>query len=223
MSKSILYGEKDKSYFSNIRWDIADLIPEGNHAILEIGCGNGATLKALKETNKACEIFGIEINEDFAMNLSQDLDRFFIGDVESIEPPFNEKYFDYIIYGDVLEHMIYPNKILEKYNKLLKDDGFIIASIPNIKFFIVLLRLIFFDEFKYINSGILDQSHLRFFTKKEIKRMFENEILKIIQIKPNLGGPIKNIYKKYYQIFGKLLPFNSFFTIQYIVKAKKGS
>lgn len=221
MSKTELYQKKDRDYFSNIRWNIIDLIPEGNHRILDIGCGDGATLKKLKELGKANEIFGIEINEDIAKKLSQDLDEIVIGDVESIEPAFNEKYFDYILFGDNLEHLINPDKVLNKYKKLLKDDGFIIASIPNIKYFIIILKLIIFDEFKYVDAGILDRSHLRFFTKREIKRMFQNANLKIIYIEPNLWWPIKIIDNSIFNIFSKLLPGSSFFTIQYLIKARK--
>lgn len=223
MSKIKLYTKKDKNYFSNIRWNIIDLIPEGNHRVLDVGCGDGATLKKLREMGKASEIFGIEINEDIVENLSQDLDKIIIGDVELIEPQFNNDYFNYIIFADILEHLIDPDKILHQYKKFLKDDGYIIASIPNIKYFSILLRLIIFDEFKYVDDGILDRSHLRFFTKKETKKMFQNENLKIIHIEPNFWWPIKIIDDKIFNVFSKFLPGRSFFTIQYIIKARKDS
>ena len=146
MSKIQLYIKKDKSYFSNIRWNIIDLIPDGNHRVLDVGCGDGVTLKKIKELGKASEIYGIEINEGIAENLSQDFDKFVIGDIEMMETQFNENYFDYIIFADILEHLINPSKILNQYKKLLKDDGYIIASIPNIKYFSILSRLIIFDE-----------------------------------------------------------------------------
>lgn len=221
MSKIELYTAKDENYFSNIRWNIIDLIPEGNHRVLDVGCGDGATLKKLKELGKASEIYGIEIYEDITEKLSQDLDKIIIGDIESIDLQFNYKYFDYIIFGDILEHLINPNKILHQYKKLLKDDGYIIASIPNIKYFRILLRLIIFDEFKYSDDGILDQSHLRFFTKKEIKKMFHNENFEIIHIKSNFCWAIKIIDGRFFNIISKLLPFRSFFTIQYMIKARK--
>lgn len=221
MSKIDIYDEKKDTYFSIVRWNIINLIPEGDHRILEIGCGSGATLKVLKETGKAKEICGIEINKNLSKQLSQDLDRYVIGDVESIDIPFEENYFDYILYGDVLEHLISPEKVLNKYKKVLKDDGIVIASIPNIKYFSILLNLILFDKFEYANSGILDKSHLRFFTKKEIKKMFEKENLKIVDTKPNFWWPIKAIDKIFFNVFSKLLPGKSFFTIQYIIKAMK--
>lgn len=221
MSKLELYTEKNKDYFSAIRWNLINLIPEGNHKVLDVGCGSGATLKKLKELGKASEICGIDINENIAKSLSQELDKIVIGDIEMMEPQFNENYFDYIIFGDILEHLINPKKILNQYKMFLKDDGYIIASIPNIKYFNILLRLIIFDEFKYVDEGILDKSHLRFFTKKEIKKMFQSENLKIIHTESKFWRPIRIINDKFFKV-SKLLPFHSFFTIQYILKAKKG-
>lgn len=220
MSKIELYTAKNENYFSNVSWNIVNLIPEGNHRILDVGCGNGATLRKLKEFGKASEIFGIDINEDIAEN-AYDLDKIVIGDIEMMEPQFNENYFDYIIFGDILEHLINPGKILNQYKKLLKDEGYIVASIPNIKYFSILLRLIIFDEFKYVDFGILDKSHLRFFTKKEIINMFKNEGLKIIYAESNFWRPIKIIDDSFFNLFSKLLPGLSFFTVQYIIKARK--
>jgi len=218
MSKNELYLEKDKTYFSYIRWDIINQVPEGNHRILDVGCGAGATLLKLKELGKASEIFGIEINEDIAGKLSPLLNGIIIGDIESIKLPFNEKYFDYILFGDILEHLINPDKILNQYKELLKDDGFIIATIPNIKHFNILLRLIILDEFKYVDEGILDKSHLRFFTKKEIENLFMRNKFKIVEINPIIYGRIK-ILKNLFR--NKILPGGSFFALQYLIKARK--
>lgn len=218
MSKNELYLEKDKTYFSYIRWDIINQVPEGNHRILDVGCGAGATLLKLKELGKANEIFGIEINEDIAGKLSPLLNGIIIGDIESIKLPFNEKYFDYILFGDILEHLINPDKILNQYKELLKDDGFIIATIPNIKHFNILLRLIILDEFKYVDEGILDKSHLRFFTKKEIENLFMRNKFKIVEINPIIYGRIK-ILKNLFR--NKILPGGSFFALQYLIKARK--
>jgi len=149
------------------------------------------------------------------------LDKIITGDIEMMDSQFNESYFDYIIFGDVLERLINPYKVLNQYKKLLKDDGYIVASIPNIKYFSVLLKLVIFDEFRYTDCGILDKSHLRFFTKKEIIKMFKNEGMKIIYVKSNFWRPIQIINDLFFNLLNKLLPGRSFFTIQYIIKARK--
>ncbi|MEI7826722.1 MAG: class I SAM-dependent methyltransferase [Euryarchaeota archaeon] len=213
------------------------LIPVGNHKILEVGCGSGHTLKKLKELSKANETVGIEINEQVTQDLSDALDRLYIGDVETIDLPHTENYFDYILFGDVLEHLIDPRRVLHRFKSLLRDDGYIIASIPNIKHYDVLLRLIFFDEFQYTDDGILDRSHLRFFTKKEILKMFADEKLEVVDLIPVDGNkPGKKRHKdtlftflnsklfsylSSMQIFAMYFIDSSFYATQYIIKAKK--
>jgi 2-polyprenyl-3-methyl-5-hydroxy-6-metoxy-1,4-benzoquinol methylase len=234
--KAELYWNKDEGYSSNIRWDIIQLIPAGNHKILEVGCGAGHTLKKLKELGKAKETVGIEINEQVTRELSHTLDRLYVGDVETVDLPPTENCFDYILFGDVLEHLIDPRGVLHSYKSLLRYDGYIIASIPNIKHYSVLLRLIFFDEFQYTDAGILDRSHLRFFTKKEILKMFTDEKFEVVDLIPVDGSKPGKRYKdtlftflnsklfahlSSLQILTMYFLDSSFYAAQYIIKAKK--
>ena len=236
--KAELYEHKDEGYSSNIRWDVIPLIPTGDNKILEVGCGAGYTLKKLKELGKANEIVGIEMNEQVSQDLSDTLDRLYVGDVETIDLPQNEKYFDYILFVDVLEHLINPRGVLHDYKTLLRDGGYIIASIPNIKHHSVLLPLIFFDEFQYSDFGLLDASHLRFFTKKEILKMFKEEKLEVVDLIPLYDEPRwekkyrnmlftflnKRLFSYLYRLQILIMYFmdNSFYVRQYIIKAKKG-
>ena len=222
MSKDDLYKEKGHNYYSNIRWDIIDLIPDGPHKVLEVGCGTGSTLVKLKEIHKAQEIYGFELNEEMVQEHIQDINKVIIGDIEQLDPPFLENFFDYIIFGDVLEHLVEPEKILKKYMTYLKTEGIIIASIPNIKNYSVLTRLIFQDRFEYKEAGILDRSHLRFFTKREIVNMFDRSGMHIVGMKSNLSYPMNNIDKMLNgSISNHKIPGYSFFTVQYIACAKK--
>lgn len=211
-----------KNYYFNIRWQIVNIIPVANHKILDIGCGSGATLKKLKELGKASEIHGIEINEEVVKD-SDICDKIITGDIESMTLPYTEKYFDYIIFADVLEHLYDPEKTLNKCKNLLKDDGFVIATIPNIKYFTTLIKLILFDEFEYKDSGILDRTHLRFFTKKSIKKLFHDCGFRVVQVDSNIYIPIKSLDNSIYnnKTFSELCPGSSFITMQYIIKALK--
>lgn len=127
--------------------------------------------------------------------------------------------------------------MLHNYRSLLRDDGYIIASIPNIKHRSVLLRLIFFDEFQYTDHGLLDSSHLRFFTKKEIVKMFKDEEFEVVDLIPFDGSKPGKRYKDTIFTFlnSRLFSFlsqrlqiltmyvldSSFYAIHYIIKAKK--
>jgi 2-polyprenyl-3-methyl-5-hydroxy-6-metoxy-1,4-benzoquinol methylase len=235
--KAELYRNKNEAYSSLIRWDMIRLIPTGNHKFLDVGCGAGYTLKKLKELGKANEIVGIETNEQVTKGLSDTLDRLCIGDVETIELPRTEKYLDYILFGDVLEHVINPWRVLHRYKSVLRDNGYIIASIPNIKNYNVLIRLIFFDEFQYTDAGILDSSHLRFFTKLEIVKMFKDEKLQVVDLMPiyntkllgkkNENTPFPDQNSRLFSYLSRLRKLkkhlwgNSFYAGHYIIKAKK--
>lgn len=217
-----LYEHKNQRYSSRIRWEIISLIPKGDHKVLDIGSGAGCTLRKLKALGKASEIVGIDINQKAAKDSSDHLDRLFIGDVETIDLPYPEKYFDYILLADVLEHLINPRKVLRKSRNLLSDDGYIIATIPNIKHYSILLGLVLFDEFKYTDNGVLDKSHLRFFTKKEIINMFRHEQLEVADL-VCIQSPPTRVEKalRASKIVRRLLDNNTFLAWQYLIKAKK--
>jgi 2-polyprenyl-3-methyl-5-hydroxy-6-metoxy-1,4-benzoquinol methylase len=209
------------AYYSTTRWEIIKLIPSGSHKILDVGCGVGSTSRQLKELGKANEIVAI--------------DKLHIGDVETMDIPYPEKYFDYILLADVLEHLIDPRGVLHKCKSLLLDDGYIIATFPNIKHYNVLIRMILFDEFRYSDAGILDRTHLRFFTKKEIIKMFQDEQFELVDL-IHLHAPIKPTYEETDKVLSSLpsrlryksalyitqqLVKSSFGAFQYLLKAKK--
>jgi 2-polyprenyl-3-methyl-5-hydroxy-6-metoxy-1,4-benzoquinol methylase len=223
------------AYYSTTRWEIIKLIPSGSHKILDVGCGVGSTSRQLKELGKANEIVGIEINEEVARDSSDAIDKLHIGDVETMDIPYPEKYFDYILLADVLEHLIDPRGVLHKCKSLLLDDGYIIATFPNIKHYNVLIRMILFDEFRYSDAGILDRTHLRFFTKKEIIKMFQDEQFELVDL-IHLHAPIKPTYEETDKVLSSLpsrlryksalyitqqLVKSSFGAFQYLLKAKK--
>jgi len=139
--------------------------------ILDVGCATGYLAKELKR--KDCNIAGIEIDQDAADIAAQHCDKVIVADVEQIEElPFPEGYFDAIIFSDVLEHLIRPDLVLINLKRHLKPDGFVIASIPNIARLEFRVRLLF-GKFDYEESGILSKGHLRFFTLKTTKKLFE--------------------------------------------------
>jgi 2-polyprenyl-3-methyl-5-hydroxy-6-metoxy-1,4-benzoquinol methylase len=212
-----LYNEKDQAYFSNTRFDMISLIQGEGLKVLEIGCGNGATLLELKRTGKASEIFGIEITEGSIKDLKGKLNGLAVGNIEEIELDYPEGYFDIIIMGDVLEHLFDPWSVLKKIKKYLNQKGRIVASIPNIREFGVMKSVLFKGNFKYADSGILDKTHLRFFCKENIIEMFERDY-RVIEIKGNPNYRKQRYYYLNRLTFGAL---SEFFNVQYLVVAEK--
>lgn len=162
-------------YSGMIRTDLISTIDcdiEKSINVLEIGCGIGATLLEIKNIYKNSSVYGIEISES-AGTLAKNTGDVLIADIEKVQLNYNKNFFDYIILGDVLEHLVNPWKIVNELKRYLKKDGSLISSIPNIMHVSVLRNLVQ-GNFTYTDSGILDRTHLRFFTLNEIIRMFND-------------------------------------------------
>ena len=171
-------------YFSGSRPEVAAMVPRGSTIVLDVGCGFGglAPLLRMRDVKK---IYGIEVNPTASEHLEGAYDRHWIGSVESINLPQELSSFDCIIFADVLEHLIDPWKTLKKYVEHLSPGGVIVASIPNARNLGLIYRLLFQGRWTYSESGILDKTHLRFFTRKEIEALFIQAGLKIEMIDVN--------------------------------------
>lgn len=144
----------------------------GEKNILDIGCGSGALAKELKLINNKAVIYGLDISDESGVIASQYLDKFFLVDLDNSSlPDFGIK-FDLIILADVLEHLKRPDIFLVSLKKYLNEQGSLIISIPNIAHWSVRLSLLR-GEFNYTNTGILDETHLRFFTRKTLNDMIQ--------------------------------------------------
>jgi methionine biosynthesis protein MetW len=210
--------EKNNSYFSDIRWDIISLIPAGKHRILEIGCGTGNTGKTLKEQNKAAEVIGIELVATVAAQAEKNLDKVIVADIEKLQMPFADEYFDYVILADILEHLHNPSQTIERLKKHIKKGGRIIASIPNVRYWKVLKELVIKGQWTYRSDGILDDTHLRFFTKKSITNLFQSAGFSVDLVTPRFKLQPKKPDNFINSITLGLL--EEFWTMQYIVMAK---
>ena len=163
-------NEKPISYYENVRNDLIPLIPNDARCILEVGCASGMTGRELKRRNGAF-VAGIELNANAANAAKDVLDDVVHGDIEKITLPYSDNSFDCILFADVLEHLINPLSALIKVRRLLKKGGTVVASIPNVQFHGVIHQLIE-GNWTYEKEGILDETHLRFFTYKEIEKIF---------------------------------------------------
>jgi SAM-dependent methyltransferase len=174
-------------YYLLARGDLIDLIPPGMNRVLEVGCAAGMTGKLLKEKGFK-EIVGVELVPEVAKQGEHYYDKLLIGDVEKMEIPFEKGHFDCILYGDVLEHLVDPWKVLEKHNPLLREGGAILASIPNIRHYRIIKKLAFKGEWEYTDEGILDRTHLRFFTLKSIRELLEGAGFELTRVVKEPSG-----------------------------------
>lgn len=163
----------DSPYSMIIRYDIINLIDAAKDSkieLLEIGCACGGTLLEIKNKYKNASLFGVELNPNAAV-VATSFAQVISANIEETELDFPEGFFDYIILADVLEHLQNPWIVLEKIKKYLKHGGKVLASIPNVMHFSV-IRNMLNGNWTYEDAGILDKTHLRFFTLNEINKMF---------------------------------------------------
>jgi 2-polyprenyl-3-methyl-5-hydroxy-6-metoxy-1,4-benzoquinol methylase len=151
---------------------IVSLVPPATR-VLEFGCATGYMTEVLK--NKlGCTVTGVEINPEAAALAEQHAERVIVGDAEKIDyaAELAGEEFDVVLFADVLEHLKEPGDVLRRIRPFVAENGVVIASIPNVAHGSVRLALLG-GEFRYRDWGLLDDTHLRFFTRASIQDLFE--------------------------------------------------
>lgn len=162
--------EQDSEYYAQARPEMLEFIPTGTRRLLDIGCGQGRFGEAVKRKLPACETWGIEPVAEAATAAAGRNDRIINGTVEAIND-LPKGHFDVITMNDVLEHIDYSEPVLATVKTLLRPGGRLVLSLPNVRFYLHLRDLIFHKDWEYKDFGILDRTHLRFFTQKSATRL----------------------------------------------------
>ncbi len=174
--------DTDKNYYHHDRTEVLAHVPLSASRVLDVGCGAGLFAAALKQQQKA-EVWGVELNAVIAEQARGNVDRLLIGDVTALVDGLPDDHFDCIVCNDVLEHIYDPAALLCKFKLKLKKHGVLICSIPNIRFIRVLKDLLLKKKWEYTDSGILDITHVRFFTVTSIANMFWRAGYQILELK----------------------------------------
>ena len=174
------------NYFDHIRTDLLSMIQTPPTKALEIGCSMGGTLEGLKVLYPQIHTIGIESHLPSAKIAAQKVDYLFATPFEQIDFAAHADIFyniDLVILGDVLEHIYNPWQLLEKLHSFLAPHAQLLVSIPNIRNLSILQNLLLNGEFPYAKSGILDITHIRFFTLKQIEAMFAETGYKVMAMR----------------------------------------
>ncbi len=168
---------KTEIYYQGQRPEVAAFLPSTYSKVLEIGCGNGDFRDII--SNNACEYWGVEPVAEIAKLADLKLDRVLVGTYDEIVDDLPDNYFDLIICNDVIEHMVDHEAFYQSIKQKVKPNAYMIGSLPNVRFLPNIHELLRKKDWEYKESGILDRTHLRFFTEKSIKRDFNNQNFEI--------------------------------------------
>lgn len=167
-------------YFTRERAEILDHLPDGPLRLLDVGCGAGGVLATVQSARPVDWAAGIEIVPAAADIAETKFDRVLRGDVSAmdLEADIAPGSLDLILCLDVLEHLVDPWEAVRRLSPLLKPGGRLIVSVPNIRNWKFIWRLLTRGDFRYRDAGLLDRTHLRFFVRETAIELAETGGLK---------------------------------------------
>lgn len=212
------------SSYIGLRKDILRHINRKNSIVLDIGCAIGENGRYLLNNNLASKVIGIEIDSAMAEVSREKLTQVIVGNIESqevIDKLPKGLLYDYIILGDVLEHLNQPWDLLKFLSGLLNEDGEVIISLPNVQHIDVFIHVFIKGVWPLNERGIFDKTHLRWFTHKNIINLVNSSDLRVVHIHRNFRFRDRKGSK--FPFYGKFLKmlFKNLYTHQYIVVCKK--
>lgn len=216
-----VFEQPDMSYYRSERSEMLPFIPEKAQHFVDLGCGAGNFGAFLRQTRPGCSVIGVEIHSQSAIEARDRLDNVIELPVELALDSMEAASIDCVICNDVLEHLVDPWAVCRQIKRILRQDGAIVASIPNVRHFPVFKKYFFDSEWKYEKWGVLDRTHLRFFTKSSIEHLFsetgfyikniegifaQNLPWKAALLNRLLGGKLSDMQYERYACVAQLLP-----------------
>jgi len=178
--------QPDPGYYARYNTKLLECMTADAATVLEIGCGQGELARQYKRSNPRCRYFGVEANQDAAAGARKHLDVVVTADVQTLERadiPGLVQPVDCLVYGDVLEHLADPWATLERHREWLAPNGQVLACVPNVQYWEV-LRDLLRGKWEYQAQGVLDATHLRFFTLHSLVDMFKKTGFEVLDVLP---------------------------------------
>lgn len=165
------------AYYGHPRREMEPHVPAEARLLLDVGCGAGAFAATLRgaRAGRALEIWGVELSPEAAAVAAGVCDHVLVGDAVERLRELADARFDCVVMNDVLEHLADPAALLREARRVLRPGGALVASLPNVRYFFNVVDLVVHGRWEYVDEGILDRTHLRFFTRDSLRRLFEAE------------------------------------------------
>ena len=178
----------------NANLTVLQTIPPQSNKIIEIGCGSGVLAREFKKINVDCHYIGLDIVEDYAQMAARFCDATVAANIEKQEDLFfdSHKDRDCWVFADALEHLVDPWLVLKKIRQVIPNHGSVVACIPNAQNWSLVASLAIGD-FRYQDSGLLDRTHLRWFTRKTIFEMFEGAGFEVESVTSRIIGDANDV------------------------------
>lgn len=217
------------AYFADPRPDVQAVVAAPGARILDVGCGEGALGAALKRAG-ARSVVGIEVDARAASSARAALDAVALGDAATVEVPGADEPFDWIIFADVLEHLPDPDRVLRRMLAYLAPGGAVVVSVPNFRFWAVLVRLVV-DRWSYTDAGVRDRTHLRVFTRRSALAMVRAAGLEVERLDRRYRlvedqseiGRVGALATRIVAAVAPRSPLRELFCFQYVIVARPGA
>lgn len=175
-----------------------------NRRVLELGCSTGYISRLLKQLG--CSVVGIELDAAAAQLAAGICDQVFVADLNgNTWSQRIEGQFDVVLMGDVLEHLVHPDQVLRSARPFLLPGGEIVVSLPNVVHWSQRIKTLF-GHFNYQPIGLLDHTHLRFFTARSARALIENSGYRIVDFHPIIGGHLSSRFRFLWQVLANVRP-----------------
>ena len=219
--------EAVRQAYTTPRPDVFGMVPYAAIAILDVGCSNGALGASLKFAQSGRRVCGIEMDADFALEAGTRIDRVICSDLNQFDWNVfaNDTKFDCIIFADILEHLIDPEKHLKAARRFLQPGGCLVISLPNIRHISSFYSIFIKGTFPARDRGIFDRTHLRWFTIKDANRLLSSLEMRIddssyiLRVGDQGGGIVNRIVNRFLGPVSRFYPVREFLTYQFCLRA----
>lgn len=194
---------------------LLSLVPDGSR-VLDVGCSSGYLARPL--TERGCAVVGVELDEAAAAVAREVCEEVLVGDVETLELPFPAGSFDVVLCGDLVEHLRDPQRFLERVRPLIRPDGRLVLTTPNVANWTIRTGLLF-GRWRYSERGILDRTHAHLFTRKTLDEALRAAGYRIAAFDFTVPVPLvgTDAIERVAHTIGRVRP--SLFAYQFVVAA----
>lgn len=184
--------------------------------VLDVGCSSGYLARPM--VANGCTVVGIDQDEQAAEAAREVCEEVLVGDVETLELPFPERSFDVVLCGDLIEHLRDPETLLRRMRPLLKPDGLLVLTTPNVANWAIRLGLLF-GRWRYTERGILDRTHAHLFTRSTLAETLDRAGYRVLELDFTVPVPLVSAasVERVAHAIGRLRP--PLFAYQFVVAA----